>query len=115
MNPVAGKRVLVVEDEFIVADATAEMLQDLDATIVGPAGRLADGLALARSERIDVAVLDINLHGERSDPIAAILRGRGIPFVLTTGYGDVAGVDAPVVDKPYTDQDLLGALARALR
>lgn len=114
MSPISGKRILVVEDEFVIADATAEVLRDLGATVIGPAGRLAQGLALAGSERIDIAVLDINLHGDRSDQIAETLRARGIPFVLTTGYG-AADSDAQRLDKPYSEGDLLAALVQAMR
>lgn len=111
-----GKNVLLVEDEFIVAEDTAEMLRELGAEVVGPAARLEAGLRLAGSEAIDVAVLDINLAGERSDPIMEVLRTRGIPFVLATGYGHLVarGSDVPVLDKPYTQAGLLEVLSRVL-
>lgn len=117
MSVLSGLRILLVEDEYIVAETTAETLREFGAEVVGPASRLASGLALGRSERIDAAVLDINLNGERSDAIADLLRARGIPYILATGYGALAaGLDArvPVIDKPYTDEMLHAALARAL-
>lgn len=117
MGEISGLRILLVEDEYIVAETTADTLRQFGAVVVGPASRLSSGLALGRSERIDVAVLDINLHGERSDPIAELLRTRGIPYILATGYGALAaGRDArvPVIDKPYTDEALLAALGSAL-
>lgn len=72
---------------------------------------------LAGSESIDAAVLDINLRGERIDPIADLLDARGIPVLFATGYGMAAGVDrrdAPVIDKPYTQERLATGLARAI-
>jgi CheY-like chemotaxis protein len=111
-----GRRILVVEDEFIVALAIEDMLADLWATVVGPATTIAQGLALAR-ETLDAAVLDINMHGERSYAVAESLRARGVPVVFATGYAEVdramlAG--APVLPKPYTPDDLAAALSRVL-
>ena len=116
MSTLTGKKVLLVEDEFIVAENTAEMLRELGAEVVGPAARLASGLRIARTEQFDSAVLDINIAGERSDPIAEVLRERGIPYVLATGYGNMAaqGPDVPVLDKPYTKLGLQEALTRIM-
>ena len=112
-----GKRVLVLEDEVIVALAAEDMLADLGATVVGPATTVAQGLALVRDAPLDAALLDVNMHGERSFAVAEALRARGVPFVFTTGYADLvepATTGAPVVPKPYTPADLAEALARAL-
>jgi CheY-like chemotaxis protein len=111
----AGKRILLVEDEFIVAAMLEDVLRGLGAVVVGPAYRLGQGLRLAQEEAIDVAILDVNIEGERSDPIADALAGRGIPFVLATGYGNgEARHGASVLTKPYTPQMLAAALARAV-
>ena len=111
-----GRRILVVEDEFIVALAAQDMLADLGATVVGPAVTVAEGLALAR-EALDAAVLDINMHGVRSYAVAEALRARGVPVVFATGYAAVDDdmvAGAPVVPKPYTPADLSAALLRVL-
>jgi CheY-like chemotaxis protein len=113
----ADKRILLVEDEVLIAEMVVDMLIDLGATVVGPATTLAKGLALAGSAQIDAAVLDVNLRGERIDPIADILDGRGIPVLFATGYGTAVGTNrqgSPVIDKPYTQERLASALVRAM-
>ena len=117
VSALAGKRILLVEDEVLIAEMVVDMLIGLGATVVGPATSLASGLSLARSEEIDAAVLDVNLRGESIDPVAELLEGRGIPLLFATGYGMAAGStrrNAPVIDKPYTQERLASALARAL-
>lgn len=115
MSALAGKRILLIEDEFIVAAMLEDVLSGLGAVVVGPAYRLEDGLRLAIEEAIDVAVLDVNIEGERSDAIADALAARKIPFVLATGYGDgEARHGAPVLTKPYTPKMLAAALTRAV-
>jgi CheY-like chemotaxis protein len=117
VSVLAGLRVLLVEDEGLIAALAADMLHDLGAHVVGPAPSLARALALARTEPIDAAVLDINLRDERVDPVAALLRARRIPFVFATGYGQGAMVpdgEPAVVEKPYTQEKLAEALVRAL-
>ncbi|WP_349368970.1 response regulator [Salinarimonas sp.] len=109
-------RALVVEDEVLVAMMLEDTLDTLGYAVVGPAHRLRDGLAAVEREAIDVAVLDVNLDGARSLPIADALAARGIPFVFATGYGEagLAGAhpDAPVVRKPFSIDDIGCALAR---
>ncbi|MDX7951773.1 response regulator [Lichenihabitans sp. Uapishka_5] len=110
-------RVLVVEDEMMVAMLVEDMLVEMGYRVVGPAYRLSDGLRLAQSETIDFAVLDVNLNGARSFPIAAVLVDRGIPFVFATGYG-YSGVEleypgVPVISKPFTLGRLNDALTKA--
>jgi CheY-like chemotaxis protein len=117
MNLLAGKRILVVEDEALLATMVAEILEGGGATVVGPAATLKRGLILAEDGRIDVAVLDVNLRGERSDPIATMLFSRGTAIVFATGYGKrPAGpwTNAPMIGKPFTDADLLSAIRQAL-
>jgi CheY-like chemotaxis protein len=92
------------------------MLDDLGWTIIGPAAQQAEALALARSETFDAALLDVNLNGEMTWDVAAVLKERGIPFVFSTGY-DVTNVlpaslaGSQVVSKPFGD----GELERELR
>ena len=120
-----GPRVLVVEDEAMVAMMLEDMLLDLGCEIVGPAASLSGGLALVRAGGFDAAVLDVNLAGEKAFPIADALAERGIPFVYATGYGraGLRGEDEQrlVLQKPYTVQELArnlhaaGILAEAPR
>src|SRR3712207_6367004 len=88
-------RVLVVEDEFYIADEMALALQKLGAEVVGPVPTKDKALALlASEERIDAAILDINLKGQAVYPVADALAERGVPFVFATGY-DQAAVPPP--------------------
>ena len=100
----ANKRLLVVEDELLVGMLVKSMLDDLGAAVVGPCGRLADGLAAAKVERFDGAILDLNLAGEAADPLADLLLARGVPFVFITGYQrdslDRRYANVPVLQKP---------------
>jgi CheY-like chemotaxis protein len=114
----SGKRVLVVEDEMIVAMCLEDSLTSMGAEVVGPAMRLDAAVELARSEGLHGAVLDINLHGERSYPVADILQERGVPFVFATGYGHAEGYngfnDVPVLKKPYRDSELASLLTAVM-
>ncbi len=113
-----GLRVLVVEDNFLLAEVTKGLLEDTGCRVVGPVGRLAEGLAHARVEPLDGAILDINLHGELSFEIAEVLSRRGIPFLFVTGYQDRSMVppglrSAPRLDKPVPDERLVEAAEAA--
>lgn len=110
----SGKRILVVEDEFIVAAMIGDILEDEGAEVVGPAGTLGEGLELGSVETLDAAVLDWNLGGEPGDPVARLLRERGVPFVIATGYGAVQDEfsDIVVLSKPYRPGALVEELAR---
>lgn len=110
-----GRRVLVVEDEYLIASDLAMLLQDLGATVIGPVGSVTEALALLADEpALDAAILDINLRTEKVFPVADALRKRGVPFVFATGYDhwvvpdDYAG--APRFEKPVDAH----ALARVL-
>ncbi len=112
-------RILIVEDEMLVAMNIEDMLIDLGHEVAGLASRLEPALALAREGDFDAAMLDVNLAGEQSFPVADLLRERGVPYLFATGYG-VQGIapehrGAPVLQKPFRARDLeeaLGALAR---
>lgn len=119
--PLSGLRVLLVEDEAIVAMLIEEMLSDLGCVVVEVAGTVSRGLALAADKdlRIDGAVLDVNLGGEAVYPVAEALIAKGVPFIFSTGYS-TAGVqaryaDVPVLAKPYEMSALKRQLVRALR
>jgi DNA-binding response OmpR family regulator len=112
-----GKRVLVVEDEALIAVMVEDMLLDMGSEVVGPAATIEQALDLARREAIDAAVLDVNVRGERIDPVAEALMARGVPVLFATGYGEVrlaSGVPVTVIDKPYTQDKLARGLAAAM-
>jgi CheY-like chemotaxis protein len=85
-----GLRILVVEDNFLAAEVVRDTLESNGCTVVGPVGRIADGLRLAEQEALDGAVLDVNLNGDWCFPIAEALRRRDVPFIFLTGYDDAA-------------------------
>ena len=116
MKPLNGKRVLVVEDEAIIAAMVEDMLMELGATVVGPASTIKNALLLANSDGIDAALLDVNIRSERVDPIADLLQARHVPVVFATGYGSsMAGARTGlVIEKPYTLEKLGSALSAAL-
>lgn len=107
-------RVLVVEDEVFVAMMIEDYLRDLGFEVVGPATRLERGLALARDEMLDFAVLDVNLADKPSFPIADALRDRGVPFIFATGYGTLGLTEAyegtRTLQKPFDLTDLARAI-----
>jgi CheY-like chemotaxis protein len=113
-------RILVVEDEYFIADDMAKALEKLGAEVVGPASDQERALAfLSSSERIDAAVLDINLRGSTAFPIADILMEQGVPFVFATGY---APASVPLAyarilrwEKPFNPGDLARALPQLVR
>lgn len=114
----AGLRVLVVEDEVAIAMLVEDMLLDLGAVVIGPAGRLSQGKELAQSEELDLAILDVNVAGEPVYPIVDILAARGIRFIFSTGYGaggiDQSWRDRPVLQKPFSQTELENALKQAI-
>lgn len=107
----AGPKILVVEDSFMVILTIEAMCEDLGWQLVGPATRLEQALALARTETFDAALLDVNLDGEMSWEVADVLKARSIPFAFSTGYNQqnllpahLAG--AHVLAKPYRIEDV---------
>ncbi len=111
MTPPAPPRILVVEDTDLVAMMIEALIDDFGWIMIGPATTLAEALAAARHQAIDAAIIDVNLNGESSWDVAALLRDRGVPFLFTTGYGDKAafppGLEAsPVLGKPFQMAEL---------
>jgi CheY-like chemotaxis protein len=114
----AGRRVLLVEDETVVALMVEDMLEDLGCLLAGSVASLDKALEAAASLEADVALLDVNLGGQEIFPVAERLQARGIPAVFATGYGS-AGLperwrDSAVLAKPFVIEDLRAALARTL-
>jgi CheY-like chemotaxis protein len=105
-------KVLVVEDEFLVSLVLTEMLEELGYQIAATAARLGDAIVLAKSGDFDLAILDVNLGGERSYPLADILSAAGKPFLFSTGYDqlDSRYRQYPRLQKPYCQEDLAKAL-----
>jgi CheY-like chemotaxis protein len=114
----SGRRVLLVEDEPIVAWLLKDMLVDFGCSVVGPAADVNQALAMIDAESIDVAVLDVNLRGQMSYPIADVLVARGVPFVFSTGYDKDRLLDGyrtiPTLQKPFHRSDLGDTLAKLL-
>jgi len=110
----SGLRVLVVEDQFLVAEDIGTLLRGLGCTVVGPFARLSTALPAARTETLDAAVLDVNLDDGVDDPVAAELVRRDIPFLFVTGYvrQDLSQKfrDRPVLAKPFTAHDIEAAI-----
>lgn len=109
------KRVLVVEDEMTIAMMIEDMLTDLGHDVVDIAARLPRALEIAAVVALDYVILDVNLDGQKSFPVAELLRERGIPFAFATGYGaagiDAAFADRPVLTKPFTMAQLAALFA----
>ncbi|MGO9004217.1 MAG: response regulator [Beijerinckiaceae bacterium] len=111
-------RILVVEDEPMIALMLDDMLQELGFSVVASTPHVAAALDVIARETIDVALLDVNLGTEQIDPVADLLAQRSCPFVFTTGYGrdgaPTAHAGHVVLQKPYRIDDLAAALRREL-
>lgn len=114
--PAGPRRVLVVEDEALVAMLVEDALAEAGYEVIGPAATVAEALALLERERPDAVVLDLNLAGESSTPVADLLAARRIPYVIATGYGAAAlppgHEQAAVLAKPYDPTELAALLQR---
>ncbi|RZJ97818.1 MAG: response regulator [Brevundimonas sp.] len=115
----SGRRVLIVEDESLVAMLLETILEDMGCTPVGPAANIDEGLRLATDgERLDAALLDVNVAGRQVFPVAEALKERGIPFVFSTGYGEGGLPDEwrgqRTIQKPFTEAAVRDALMAAM-
>jgi CheY-like chemotaxis protein len=113
-----NRRILLVEDEAVIAFAVEDMLLDLGCEVVGPAFHLEDAIGLASTAPIDAAILDVNLNNQRSYAVADELKRRGIPFLFATGYAEGGvnwdGMEVDVLPKPYRKEQIAAALGRML-
>lgn len=111
-------RILIVEDEFLVAVQLEEDIRSAGCTVVGPYSTLARAVEASRRERFDVALLDVNLNGDMVYPLADELLARRIPFVLLSGYSssDLPErlSDVPRATKPYDPATLIEILQTAV-
>jgi len=118
-DAVRSRRILVVEDEALVAMLLETMLEDMGFSPVGPVGDIDTALeVLADDAMLDGALLDVNLAGREVFPVAAMLKAKGVPFVFSTGYGE-GGLPEnwrghPTIQKPYTEDAVRDALFKAL-
>jgi len=115
-----GRRILVVEDEYLLADDLSRMLADAGAEVLGPVPSVREALVLIdAAPPIDGAVLDVNLRGEMVFPVAHSLQDRGIPFAFATGYDAWALPEqfstSPRMDKPLKMDALIALLEPLLK
>lgn len=114
-----GKRILVVEDELLIALLLEDLLGEMGCVLAGSAPTLEEGARLAEQEGIDAAILDVNVAGMQVFPLAETLAARGLPFVFSTGYGAEGLPErwrgCPVAAKPFDLEDLRRALEAALQ
>ena len=113
--PLESRRILVVEDDYMIAQDVVEQLEGEGASVIGPAPSVAMSLRLIEKAGVDAAVLDVNLGQENSFPVAQMLQDRDIPFLFSTGYNSA---DIPsewqhvtVAMKPFRIADVLKLLA----
>lgn len=111
-------RLLLVEDEALIALMLEDMVESMGCAVTGLAPRVALGVSMAETGQFDVAILDVNVAGENVEPVADRLASRGVPFIFATGYGE-AGVplryrDRPVVAKPFRPELLEAAIHKAV-
>ena len=111
-----GLRILVVEDDSLIAMFLEEVLSTVGCDLVGPVARLAAAKVAARERAVDCAILDINLKGELVYPVAEILAERGIPFAFATGYGSAETGERfrgrPILHKPFKAAEVWAMVAR---
>jgi PAS domain S-box-containing protein len=113
---VAGNRIMIVEDEALVALALRETLDEMGFAVLGPFNRISEAMIALRNNRIDAAVLDVNLGGELIYPLADVLAADHVPFVFITGYGadeiEPRYASVPILQKPIEPGALQSVLAR---
>jgi CheY-like chemotaxis protein len=114
--PVSRRRILVVEDEGLVALMLEDMLEDLGYDVAYSAASVVKALAwIEAGGEVDLALLDVNLGGEPVFPVADALKARGVPFAFSTGYGEAHDPrfrEAPLLGKPIMVERLQAVLAR---
>jgi DNA-binding response OmpR family regulator len=119
MGKIAGLQVLIVEDEAMIAMLLEDMLVDLGHCVSGSSSRMSDAEALVSETEADLAILDVNLAGQETYPLAKALASRGVPFIFATGYG-TDGIRGnwprvPVLQKPFQIRELAAAIEQSVR
>lgn len=113
-----GCRILLVEDDLLIAMDLEELLRDLGCDVIGPCGRLDQALDAA-SPKLDGAIVDLNLRGEYSFPVIERLQAYGVPTVICSGYVELPEMRArldgmPVLSKPYNPERLIEVIAESV-
>ncbi|MEM1345471.1 MAG: response regulator [Pseudomonadota bacterium] len=115
---IAGARVLVVEERYLLALDLVRMLEDCGAAVVGPYSDVVSALRPTLDQRLDCAVLDTDVRGASATQLAEALSGQRVPFFFATGYGMAALpnhlADRPLVRKPYTRDQILSTVEALL-
>lgn len=115
----ADRRILIVEDRYLVADDLSRLCRRAGAEIAGPVPEVSRARAIAETEPLDLAILDVDLRGEAVFGVAAILEQRGIPFLFVTGYGEKHLPErfrtVPLVPKPFSGPDLVARIGQLLQ
>lgn len=118
MSELRGVRVLVVEDEGLVAMLIEDLLEDLGCTIAGSAATVSEAMELVQRGGYDFALLDVNLAGEKVETVAEALHRRDVPFAFASGYGrtglPIAFRDRPIIQKPFRQKQLESVILQAL-
>jgi len=119
--PLSNRRILIVEDESLVAMLLETILEDMGCVTVGPISNIEDALALLAGDEaatLDGALLDVNVAGREVFPVAVVLKARNVPFVFSTGYGQGGLPDEwrthATIQKPFTEAAVQQALFSAL-
>jgi DNA-binding response OmpR family regulator len=114
-----GGRVLILEDEPIIGFALEDMLIEIGCAAVLLTTRIDEAMQIIREERVDAAILDVNIHGERSYPVADALKLKQVPYIFASGYGDTEHPPehrlTPTLVKPYNVDDIRAALHGAFK
>ena len=115
----AGGSVFLVEDEVMIRMMVADMLEELGYKIAAEAGDIAEAMRLAQSTEFDFAILDVNVNGKVISPVADVIKAKGRPFIIATGYGS-SGLpeqyrDRPALQKPFQLDALGRTIETALR
>lgn len=117
-SPSARRRILVVEDEFLIRMLLEDMLTDLGYELAGVAGRVDEAAEMAQTKDFDLAILDVNLDGHDVYPVAELISKRGLPFMFVTGYGGRGLPDnyrgRPTLQKPFQMDELQRMLSQLL-
>jgi len=117
-SPQTGRRIFVVEDEFLIRMLLEDMLTDLGYELVGVAGRVDEAAEMAKTKDFDLAILDVNLDGHDVYPVAEVIGKRGLPFMFVTGYGGRGLPDKyrerPTLQKPFQLDELKRMLTQLL-
>ncbi|RST31304.1 response regulator [Sphingomonas ginkgonis] len=119
-GPLSGLRLLIVEDEYMVATHLEMLLENCGCEVVGPVATVDKALELMEAERLDGVLLDANLNGISSAPLADFLNARSVPFVVVTGYGRLELATetlsaAPRIGKPFSKAEFEKVLTSTFR